>query len=171
MNALTWNGARKVEMLRMDNVEYVQATMQDAFVFELWDEFGSDGENLACCLELGENFAIEAEEGNDEGVDFHLLVCCSRPYVVQEPFSCSWGEKFTPGQLAVKARYYQKWGTGLQNYVYRSKSQIAHCHVEDIRAVKFPMIPQAHRVTGNDPVYALPVEVEDRVRQVMRGLA
>lgn len=149
---------------------YVQSVIADSFVFELWDDFGTNGENLASCLDLGENFATAAEEDNEEGVDFYLLVCCSKPYVVREAFTCPWGEQFLPGQLAVRARYFQKWGTGSHNYVYRAKSQYAHCHVGDIRAVKFPMIPQTHRVQGNDPVYALPEDVEARIRQALQGI-
>ena len=36
----------------------------------------------------------------------------------------------------------------------------AHCHVGNIKTVKFPMIPQTHMVQGDDPVYTLPEDVE-----------
>lgn len=35
---------------------YVQSIIADLFVFELWDDFETNGENLASCLDLGENF-------------------------------------------------------------------------------------------------------------------
>ena len=137
-------------------------------MFKLWNIFGSNNKNLTCYLRLGENFAIKAEDNNDEGIELYLLVCWSQLYVVRKPFNYPWREKFTHQQLAC---YYQKCGKRLQNYVYKSKFQITYWHVEDIRAVNFPMIPQACRVTSYDLHYVLPIEVEDWVRQIMRGLA
>ena len=128
-------------------------------MLELWDDFGTDGKNLTSCLEIGDNFATKAEDGN-EGVDFYLLVCYSKPFVVKESFICLWGEEFSAGQLAIRGRYYQKWGMGPQNYVYTAMSQISCCHIEDIRAIKFPMVPQTHRVYGKNPIYALLVNIE-----------
>jgi len=77
-----WCKERRVAMLRMDNVEYVQATKEEAFVRELWDGFRTDGENLASYLEIEDNFAIAVEEGNEEGMDFYLLVYYLQPFVV-----------------------------------------------------------------------------------------
>jgi hypothetical protein len=48
----------------------------------LWDDFGTDGEHLASYLGLGENFAVEAKQDNEEGVKFYLLLCCKQIYVV-----------------------------------------------------------------------------------------
>jgi len=55
----------------------------------------------------------------------------------------------------------------VQNYVYLAKSETAHVHPLDIRALKFPLVPQIHRVQGNDPVYALLVRIEGRIRHAM----
>lgn len=37
--------------------------------------YGGDGETLADLLDPGDNFAVPAMPGNDEGVEFYLLSC------------------------------------------------------------------------------------------------
>jgi hypothetical protein len=164
---MAWCGDWKMEMLRPESVGYVQDTMKDAFNFELWDDFGTNGELLGACLELGDNFATPADEDNEEGVSFYLLACCTKPYIVQDAFICPWGEHFAAGDMVVQARYYQKYGTGIDTYVFLKKSKIAHVHVGDIRAVKFPMVPAEHRVSGNDPVYKLDGAVHERILDIL----
>jgi hypothetical protein len=46
-----------------------------------WDgdmSFGIEGDDLATMLEIGDNFIVNVEFGNVEGVDFYLI-CCSKP--------------------------------------------------------------------------------------------
>ena len=118
--------------------------MEEAFVLELWNDFGIDGENkLASCLEIGDNFATEAEDGNEEGMDFYLLVCYSKPFVVKESFICPWGEEFSVGQLAVRGQYYQKWSTGPQNYVYRASLKLLVVMLRISGQSSFPWFPKS----------------------------
>jgi hypothetical protein len=109
---LAWASGWEVEVLRVDDVGFVQATVKDAFTFGLWDDFGTDGEHLVSCLGLGENFAVEAKQESEEGVEFYLLLCCKQAYVVQEEFTYPWEEQFSPGDLAVKGQYYQSGARG-----------------------------------------------------------
>jgi hypothetical protein len=52
-----------------------------------------DGEFLGNLLQISEIFIVVIEEGNDEDVDFYILKCQKPKHVVQEMFTCSWGDK------------------------------------------------------------------------------
>jgi hypothetical protein len=48
-------------------------------------------------LQIGDNFVILVEEGNEKGIDFYVLQCQKAKHVVQEAFTCSWGSSFEIG--------------------------------------------------------------------------
>jgi hypothetical protein len=52
--------------------------------------------------------------------------------------------------------YYQKWGSGINNYVFLWNFPTMFMHVSHVRSIKFPMIHSNHKVIGSDPVYTLP---------------
>jgi hypothetical protein len=64
----------------------MEATFQ-----EEWDEYKNDGDHLIAYLLLGNNFVVNAKEGN-EGVDFYILICPQTNFVVEKPFTCPWGQ-------------------------------------------------------------------------------
>jgi hypothetical protein len=50
-------------------------------MFDDWDgqwDYDVDGDVLVATLDFGDNFAVNAEVGNSEDVDF-WLVCCMKP--------------------------------------------------------------------------------------------
>lgn len=66
---------------------------------------------LASCLALGDNFAMNVEEKNTEGVNFNILMYTKTIYILQKPYNMSaWGQKFNASDTIVTNRYYQKWG-------------------------------------------------------------
>ncbi len=67
---VSWTEECEVEVLVPSNTAFVHKVMLDAFDEDDWDQFGVDGDYLALCLALGDNFAINVEEGNAKGVDF-----------------------------------------------------------------------------------------------------
>ncbi len=56
--------------------------MLDMFDEDDWDQFGKNGDHLASCLTLGDNFSINVEERNVEGVDFYILMCTKTIYTL-----------------------------------------------------------------------------------------
>ena len=48
-------------------------------------------------------------------------------------------------------------------YVFLRKSHVAYILVENIWALKFPMLLADHRITGNDDIYKLQQEVEEAI--------
>ena len=77
-----------------------------------------NGEYFASITELGDNFGITAAPDNEENVDFYLLLCTRKMYTCTKAFTYKWGESFEVGVLVVEGRYYQKYGTGADTYVY-----------------------------------------------------
>ena len=61
-----------------------------------WDYAAED--SLGELVEPRDNFAVPADEGNAEGVEFYLLQCQSRKSQVMEGFTCTWGNTFDIGQ-------------------------------------------------------------------------
>jgi hypothetical protein len=62
---------------------------------------------LASCLALGDNFVVNAEEGNSEGVDFYILMCIKPMYTLSFSYKCPWGQQFNAGDIVVARKYYQ----------------------------------------------------------------
>jgi hypothetical protein len=79
--------------------------MEIAFHEDDWDDYGVDGENLASCIFWGHNFVVNSE-GNDEGVDFYILMCTKTLFAFTTSFKCPWRQ----GDMALVEKYYQKWG-------------------------------------------------------------
>ncbi len=84
------------------------------------------------------------------------------------PFACVWGCEFEMGNYVVAKTYYQKWGKGNQSYVYLNNSNIAYVDAHLVKAIKFPMTPQDHRVKGDDQIYKLLVEHEAMIFSTLR---
>ena len=53
-------------------------------------QYGEDGASLADLLEIGDNFAVPAQLGNLEGVQFYLLKYVHLKYIVSSQFTCKW---------------------------------------------------------------------------------
>jgi hypothetical protein len=160
---IAWTRDWMLEVLIPHNPGYVWDVMLAEFNVDNWDEFGLNGTYLASILELGDNLAICAAPENEENVEFYILMYTKKPFVCTKAFTCVWGETFEVGDSAIEGTYYQKYGTGHDTYVLQRKSQKAYVAVENVRAVKFPMLLVDHRISGNDPVYKLQAEVEEAI--------
>jgi hypothetical protein len=67
--------------------------METTFKEHEWDDYAIDGDHLATCILLGDNFANFAKEGNEEGADFYILLCTQTCFVLDQPFICQWGQQ------------------------------------------------------------------------------
>jgi hypothetical protein len=69
-----------------------------------------DGDELVISLEVGNNFVVNAKEGNSEGQEF-LVVCCTKPlHKLTSPLKCKWGTEYDVGDKVVAGKYYKKMG-------------------------------------------------------------
>ncbi len=63
---LPWTNEWGIEVLIHDSVAYVCSAMEVAFQVDKWDVYGDDGDRLVSCMSLGDNFAMDIEERNEE---------------------------------------------------------------------------------------------------------
>jgi hypothetical protein len=103
---LPWTKEWEVEVLIPNNARYVRHAMEDAFQKDKWDEYNVDGDHLAFCISMGDNFAINFEDKNEERMDFYVLVCMKDAFNFHKPFKCPWGQEFNVGDMAVASKYY-----------------------------------------------------------------
>lgn len=116
---------------------------------------------------MGNNFAVNAAQGNNDNDDF-WIICCIKPlHTVKEAFICKWACKFEVGNEATGGYYYQKWGTVEGSFVLLQKLHMVYMHAHLVRAVKFLMPPKDHRVTGNDTVYTLLSHAQSGIMSVL----
>jgi hypothetical protein len=156
VNLGSTNKSWDVKFLNSNNPSYVHSTIQFNTYENEWDQLGECGKYLANCLEVGDNFVVNAEEGNEEDVNFYIVLCTQPTHIVAKDYTNPWKTKFKEGDVVVAETYYQKWGSGINNYVFLQNSLTMFMHVSHVRSIKFPMLPSNHRVVNNDHVYILP---------------
>lgn len=88
---LPWIKNWEVDVLILNSMGYVCSAMEVTFQENKWDSYGNDGDHLATCISLGDNFAMNVEEGYEEGVDFYILLCTKTNFIIEEPFTYPWG--------------------------------------------------------------------------------
>jgi hypothetical protein len=114
-----------------------------------------DGTEMADVLLVGDKFAIPAEPNNAKDVQFYVLECQRRKFLVCSAFKCKWGCEFEVREYAVAGRYFQKWDRVEKLYVFLVRSCIAYIPVDLVCHIKFAMLPAKYRMQGRDPVYYL----------------
>lgn len=153
--------------LRPFDAAVVQAQIEENEDPSDWPHGGLEHDHGNLC-QIGDNFMIPADEGNEEGVEWFILQCTKAKYRVEEDFVCAWGTSFKKGDYAIAeaiaGSYYQKYGRGRNTYVLLNKSVVAHVEAHLVRACKFPMVLAPHTVSGNEAVYKLTSEGEAIIR-------
>jgi hypothetical protein len=102
-------------------------------------QFGGEDDCMADILAVGDNFAVPARPGNKENVQFYVLACLRKKFLVREAFTCKWGTDFEASDYAIQGQYYQKWGKSKGTFVYLDKSKPAFVSLDLVMAVKFAM--------------------------------
>jgi hypothetical protein len=82
-------------------------------------------------LELGDNFVVNAKEGNEEGVEFYVMLCTQLAHILKEDYTCHWGIQFQAGDVVART-YYQKWEIGEKTYVLLHRSHTVYLHVSHV---------------------------------------
>jgi hypothetical protein len=75
--------------LQLGDNKIIRKTLMDNWNGEI--SFGIKGDDLASTLEVGNNFVVNVEFGNVEGVDFYVICCSKTLHAVKEDFECKWG--------------------------------------------------------------------------------
>lgn len=150
--------------LKPRNTRFVRRQILDEHEETDNSQIGGSPNTMTDELKIGDNFAVVAEEGNPEGVLYYILQCQRPKFIVQESFTCVWGNSFEVGDHVVEGIYYQRWGLSTTNsYVYLSASNPAYIHSHLVKAFDFPMVPSDYRVQGRDPTYKILPEHHCRI--------
>jgi hypothetical protein len=112
-------------------------------------------DELGATLEVGDNFIVNAKEGNDEGASFWLILCIEPLHKVKAPFIDNWGSSYEEGDDVVEGLYYQKWGINDNFYVLLKDSHKVYVYSHLVKVIKFMMPPRNHKMIGNDAIYEL----------------
>ncbi len=124
---LAWTKPWDIEILNSNNPAYVHSAIQIGTNEEEWDEFGGYGEYLTSCLKVGDNFVVYAQEGNEEDIDFYIVLYTQAIHIVKKDFTNTWKTYFKEGDVVVARKYYKKWGTCEASHVFLWKSPTFFC--------------------------------------------
>ncbi len=69
-------------MLIPSNITFVRETMLATFDVDALDQYGTNNDYFTSYLTLGDNFVVNVEEMNIEGVDFYILMCTKIIYTL-----------------------------------------------------------------------------------------
>jgi hypothetical protein len=100
-------------------------------------QLDGDGTEMADVLLVGDKFAVPTKPNNAEDVQFYVLECHRRKFLVRSAFKCKWGCEFEVGEYAVAGRYFQKWDRVDKSYVFLDGSCIAYIPANLVCHVKF----------------------------------
>ena len=99
-------------------------------------------------MEVGDHFAVVADEGNSEDADFWILIIEHTLHAVEEESKedC-WGQKVYRGEQIVIGRYYKQKGRSMRSYILCDAGP-AYIYSHLVIAAKFAMLPTQHRQKG-----------------------
>ncbi len=98
------------------------------------------GDDLGAALEVGDNFTFNANERNDEGTSFWLILCIEPLLKVKAPFIDNQGSSYEEGDDVVKGLYYQKQGSSDNSYVLLKDSYKVYVYSHLVKVMKFTML-------------------------------
>jgi hypothetical protein len=132
--------------------------------------YGDDGDHLVACILVGDNFAVNVEEGNEKGVKFYILLCTKTSFIIEEPFTCPWSQRFHASNTTMVGKYYQNEGWTRFAYVLLVQSQTTYIHVCHVQAIKFRMLPLDYTVQGNELIYKLFAHAKNSIRHAIASI-
>ena len=95
---------------------------------------------------MGDNFAVAAEAGNDEGVDFYILQCTKSMYLVEEESVADvWKGVIERSDEVVEGLYYKQQGKNPTSYILLRDSGVARIYSHLIFYSKFAMNQLQHK--------------------------
>jgi len=150
---LQWIGHWVPKILQLVDTRSIRNAMYDC-----WDgrwNYSVDRNALTTTLEIGDNFAVNAQIGNLEGVDF-WVVCCIKPmHTIRKEFIDKWGTSFAIGDDVVAGLCYQRWGSNDRRFVLLKDFHVVYILCNVVRVTKFLMPPRDHIINGNDGVHEM----------------
>ena len=97
------------------------------------------GDTLSDVLNVGDNFAVNAEEDNSEGADFYILKCTVSKQCARQNMVDAWGNFVSAGTFYIEGIFYAKLDD--YEYVYRllEDKPAAYMLSHLVRCINVPM--------------------------------
>ena len=97
------------------------------------------GDTLSDVLNVGDNFVVNAEEGNSEGVDFYILKCTVSKQCATQNILDAWGNVVSTGTFYIEGIFYARLDD--YDYVYRllEDKPVAYMYSHLVRCINVPM--------------------------------
>jgi hypothetical protein len=127
-----------------------------------------DDHFLASQLQVGDHFAVVAEQGNIETVDLFILQCTKPMYIVlDERLEDSWGGVVERGDEVLEGIYYKRQGLSQNSFVLLRETGVARLHSHLVIASKFAMNLCRHKQKSHTSVYKLSMSALQHFRQIL----
>ena len=68
--------------------------------------YNKDYNELTDVMQIGDVFAVIAEEGNEEEVDYYLLLCTKTKHSLEASIMDDYGIDYSRGDMVVEGKYY-----------------------------------------------------------------
>lgn len=120
---------------------------------------GDDADLLAECVEVGDHFAVRAEDENGKARDFFILKCTKVKYTVEQTVLDPWneGQSWEPGFTLMEGTYYFQYSKSPKLYVLLDDKPDGIVEAHLVRYLKFPMELTGRLLgTGGKAIYRLP---------------
>jgi hypothetical protein len=131
----------------------------------------ADDNYIASQLQVGDNFAVPAELGNTEGVDFYVVQCTRTMHIVEETSRRDvWdGKVVERGDKIVEGLYYQRKGLSQTSYILLRDKGVSFHYSHLILTLKFRMVQARHKQKGDTTVYQMSENSLQRIRAVLQN--
>ena len=97
------------------------------------------GDTLSDVIHVGDNFAVDAEEGNSEGADFYILKCKLCKQCATQNIVDAWGNFVSVVTFYIEGIFYARLDD--YDYVYRllEDKPVAYMYSHLVRCISIPM--------------------------------
>ena len=137
--------------------EEIEVPEDDAAMFEGSHDMLSD------YLTEGDNFAVNAEADNEEGVEFFLLRCTKRKWMTESIVRDQWKNKCAKNTYVVTGCYYQQKVGHANHYTLLDDKGVTNLYSHLVRAIKFEM----PLVDATSKTYYLSLELHETIYNAM----
>ena len=147
-----------VQLWKLETLEPVRAgdAVQEVEEVEHDLSFQLDDNLNAVELQVGDNFAVAAESGNAEGVEFYILQYTKAMYLEKEDtLTDAWKGVTEMGDEVVEGLYYKQQGKSPKSYVLLRDHGVARIFSHLVCHSKFAMSQLQHKQKRQTSVYCL----------------
>lgn len=127
------------------------------------DANNCDFENfLGDLVDVGDYFAVLAEEGNVWHAEFYILLCTKSAAIVEADFTDDYGAKFLKGDRVLAGTWYQQYGRSSDySFVRYEKASLSYVDVSSVVHIKFGLVPT--KVVSGSPGFKLSPNTLDAI--------